>query len=102
MTTSLQNLSHLPNILAIDSGLDLRTRGMCGPTPPFSGGFIPAFARCCFCIAISLLVFTSPSVFPLLPRIIPKPPRTKLPRNLPRGKFQTLENRSDLNSTVWK
>ena len=44
---------------------------MCGPTPPFSGGFTPAFARCCFCIAISLLVFTSPTVFPLLPRIIP-------------------------------
>ena len=64
MTTSLQNLSHLPNILAIDSGLDLRTRGMCGPTPPFTGGFIPAFARCCFCIAANLLVFTSPTVFP--------------------------------------
>ena len=30
-----------------------------------------AFARCCFCIAISLLVFTSPTVFPLLPRSIP-------------------------------
>ena len=26
----------------------------------FAGGFIPAFARCCFCIAASLLVFTSP------------------------------------------
>ena len=24
------------------------------------GSFIPAFARCCFCIAASLLVFTSP------------------------------------------
>ena len=34
-------------------------------------GFIPAFARCCFCIAANLLVFTSPTVFPLLPRIIP-------------------------------
>ena len=43
------------------------------------GGFIPAFARCCFCIAASLLVFTSPTVFPLLPRSIPN-----LPRNLPR------------------
>ena len=32
--------------------------------PPFStGGFIPAFARCCFCIAASLLVFTSPMTF---------------------------------------
>lgn len=36
------------------------------PFPGFSrgifpiGGFIPAFARCCFCIAASLLVFTSP------------------------------------------
>ncbi len=28
------------------------------------GGFIPAFARCCFCIAASLLVFTSPIRFP--------------------------------------
>jgi hypothetical protein len=27
-----------------------------------AGGFIPAFARCCFCIAASLLVFTSPIV----------------------------------------
>ena len=26
----------------------------------YADGFIPAFARCCFCIAISLLVFTSP------------------------------------------
>ena len=26
----------------------------------FIGGFIPAFARCCFCIAASLLVLTSP------------------------------------------
>ena len=70
MTTSLQNLSHLPNILAIDSGLDLRTRGMRGPASPFTGGFIPAFARCCLpvlrslgeggCIAANLLVFTSP------------------------------------------
>ena len=25
-----------------------------------TGGFIPAFARCCFCIAANLLVFTSP------------------------------------------
>ena len=33
------------------------------------------------CIAASLLVFTSPTVFPLLPRIIPNPPRN-LPRNL--------------------
>lgn len=24
------------------------------------GGFIPAFARCCFCSAVSRLVFTSP------------------------------------------
>ena len=30
------------------------------PAPPFTDGFIPAFARCCFCIAASLLVFTSP------------------------------------------
>lgn len=65
MTTLLQNLSHLPNILAIDSGLDLRTRGMCGPASPFTGGFIPAFARCCFCIAANLLVFTSPMRFSL-------------------------------------
>ncbi len=28
--------------------------------PSAFGGFIPAFARCCFCIAASLLVFTSP------------------------------------------
>jgi hypothetical protein len=30
-----------------------------------AGGFIPAFARCCFCIAASLLVFTSPMTSPL-------------------------------------
>ena len=30
--------------------------------PFFIGGFIPAFARCCFCIAASLLVFTSPMI----------------------------------------
>ena len=29
------------------------------------GSFIPAFARCCFCIAASLLVFTSPMTSPL-------------------------------------
>jgi len=29
------------------------------------GGFIPAFARCCFCIAASLLVFTSPMTLSL-------------------------------------
>ena len=29
---------------------------------PFIGGFIPAFARCCFCIAANLLVFTSPTM----------------------------------------
>ena len=45
------------------------------------GGFIPAFARCCFCIAANLLVFTSPTVFPLLPCSIPNLPR-KPPRNL--------------------
>ena len=28
------------------------------------GGRMPAFARCCFCIAASLLVFTSPIRFP--------------------------------------
>ena len=28
--------------------------------PFFTGGLIPAFARCCFCIAANLLVFTSP------------------------------------------
>ena len=32
-----------------------------GSAPPFPiGGFIPAFARCCLCIAANLLVFTSP------------------------------------------
>ena len=39
-----------------------------GSTPPFftGGGFIAAFARCCFCIAINLLVFTSPMTSPLV------------------------------------
>ena len=33
--------------------------------PHFTGsGRMPAFARCCFCIAASLLVFTSPIRFP--------------------------------------
>jgi len=31
-----------------------------------AGGFIPAFARCCFCIAASLLVFTSPIRLPFI------------------------------------
>ena len=46
-------------------------RRYAAPPPFFTGGFIPAFARCCFHIAANLLVFTSPTVFPLLPRIIP-------------------------------
>ncbi len=37
-------------------GLALRTRSLLG----LGGFFTPAFARCCFCIAASLLVFTSP------------------------------------------
>ena len=38
--------------------------------PPAFGGFIPAFARCCFCIAASLLVLTSPMVSPLALRCL--------------------------------
>ena len=45
-----------------------------GSAPPFpTGGFIPAFARCCFCIAISLLVLTSPIHIPFYAYIIPNP-----------------------------
>ena len=44
---------------------DLCKCGGCAQTPFFIGGFIPAFARCCFCIAASLLVFTSPMTSPL-------------------------------------
>ena len=44
--------------------------GCCGNGAHFRpgldvGGFIPAFARCCFRIAASLLVFTSPMTSPL-------------------------------------
>ena len=39
---------------------DLYKCGGGAQTPFFAGGVIPAFARCCLCIAANLLVFTSP------------------------------------------
>ena len=44
----------LPAVPSRKNG-DLAVRQSC-----WVGGFIPAFARCCFCNAVSLLVLTSP------------------------------------------
>ena len=80
-------------------------RGRALHESPFIGGFMPAFARCCFCIARRVLFPTGreppqgadipvfwfsqvPQSFPLLPRSIPN-----LPRNLPCKPPQNLSLR---------
>ena len=52
--------AELPTLFVANLAPHLLAFGGIGRQRLFFGGFIPAFARCCFCIAASLLVFTSP------------------------------------------